>query len=805
MDQQRVADYTEAERGAEKASVAAARAAKTETRQLAGLGQPGLSEQASARRRAADATAASALARLLHHRDHAFMHTGSPLGLLDARCNLCLLTDAVHLDDVLCLALTCRALRDALWARFPPRPAAARPHPGKRLLTHIRAMLATPSRRSWGRDYLDRIHPNPLSLHEHTNEPTRTQWAEAAAQAVRCAGLQVAGFPVSWNWPNCAVRVLGAAGVYVVDEATPAANGFPHYSNRMGWHLYHAALDYCTTNPEAFVDENGAADEWHLRENFPGDDDSDDAWRNASPAAIIHGCGALHGGNRVWMSCEADASDMTLTVTELSTEEVAAAAAAGATRVAAERATARAQSTRCAGLRVTGLPVEDAVCGDGVYVVSATTPNYDGFPCYVNLQTRSPDAKGFCLVHSKRGLWHLVREEDAFVELRHSVTLADNDALDEDFIMCVAAAHTIAPRGEVPVGLHTWMRGDKDENLPGPSQRPLMVTELSAEEVTAAATAHAAVVAVRVAAERAVAAEQRTRCAGLRVVGLSAGEGAAADDDEVYVVDARTPEYAGFPLYVNSKSTSYLFHSDGEWLVMQHCTNNWKVRFGGGSRFGGTSVLAGWKVLKRLNYGSKYTFPDLVGESDPTDAATAAIAGHGEVPVGEHVWACWNAGMLECVNRPLTVSELTSEAEAAEAERAVAVAAELWRRWAVGLGPEASDAEIAAAGERRDGMVYELFERYDADKSGFLDSASYREYLVGIKFWGTGVCTDAKYEAEGWAEQCKGLDSDPAVGISLASFRALYANYRAAQLDEDYANARVDGDVDDAVGSDVDV
>ena len=74
---------------------------------------------------------------------------------------------------------------------------------------------------------------------------------------------------------------------------------------------------------------------------------------------------------------------------------------------------------------------------------------------------------------------------------------------------------------------------------------------------------------------------------------------------------------------------------------------------------------------------------------------------------------------------------------------------------------QVTDAEIAAAGDRRDGMVCKLFEKYEADKDGFLDSASFREYLVGIKFWGTGACTDAKYKAEGWAAQCKRIDSSP--------------------------------------------
>jgi hypothetical protein len=63
----------------------------------------------------------------------------SPLALLDARGSLRLVTDAVHEDDALCLALTCRALRDALWARFPARPAG-HAHAGKRLRTRDAAV-----------------------------------------------------------------------------------------------------------------------------------------------------------------------------------------------------------------------------------------------------------------------------------------------------------------------------------------------------------------------------------------------------------------------------------------------------------------------------------------------------------------------------------------------------------------------------------------------------------------------------------------------------------------------------------------
>jgi hypothetical protein len=43
--------------------------------------------------------------------------------LLDARGSLRLVTDLVHEDDALCLAPTCRALCDALWAHGG-RPAA---------------------------------------------------------------------------------------------------------------------------------------------------------------------------------------------------------------------------------------------------------------------------------------------------------------------------------------------------------------------------------------------------------------------------------------------------------------------------------------------------------------------------------------------------------------------------------------------------------------------------------------------------------------------------------------------------------
>ena len=46
--------------------------------------------------------------------------TAQALGVLDAHGSLHLVADAVEEDAALCLALTCRPLRDALFARFEP-------------------------------------------------------------------------------------------------------------------------------------------------------------------------------------------------------------------------------------------------------------------------------------------------------------------------------------------------------------------------------------------------------------------------------------------------------------------------------------------------------------------------------------------------------------------------------------------------------------------------------------------------------------------------------------------------------------
>jgi hypothetical protein len=97
--------------------------------------------------RAAESQAATAA--MCTHPCHAF--SGSPpFGLLDARGSLRLVTDVVHEDDALCLALTCRALRDALWARFPQRPVTDA-HVGTRVRTRDAAVVERVGRLAWAR------------------------------------------------------------------------------------------------------------------------------------------------------------------------------------------------------------------------------------------------------------------------------------------------------------------------------------------------------------------------------------------------------------------------------------------------------------------------------------------------------------------------------------------------------------------------------------------------------------------------------------------------------------------------------
>jgi len=158
--------------------------------------------------RVADVQAAAVAMR--SHPCHAF--SGSPhFSLLDARSSLRLVTDAVHEDDALCLALTCRALRDALWARFPARPAGDA-HAGARVRTRDAAVVRTVGRLAWARG-LGRLFGGPAEA-DMWPQP-REDWApwkicEAAARYGALASLQWArANRCEWTSTTCRAAARG--------------------------------------------------------------------------------------------------------------------------------------------------------------------------------------------------------------------------------------------------------------------------------------------------------------------------------------------------------------------------------------------------------------------------------------------------------------------------------------------------------------------------------------------------------------------------------------------------------------------
>jgi hypothetical protein len=158
----------------------------------------------------ADAQAAAATMR--RHPCHAF--SGSPpFSLLDVRGSLRLVTDAVHEDDALCLALACRALRDALWARFPRRPAD---DAGVRVRTRDAAVVGTARRLAWARG-LDRPWPEP-------RKHCQPRWICAtAARHGALASLQWArANGCDWNEYTCQ---LAAGGGHLAVLQWARANG----------------------------------------------------------------------------------------------------------------------------------------------------------------------------------------------------------------------------------------------------------------------------------------------------------------------------------------------------------------------------------------------------------------------------------------------------------------------------------------------------------------------------------------------------------------------------------------------------
>jgi hypothetical protein len=173
---------------AAEATLASARAAAVEAEAVAAAAR------ATVDARVVDAQAAAVA--MCTHSCHAF--SGSlHFSLLDKHSHgLRLVTDAVHEDDALYLALICRALRDALWERFPQRPAGDA-HAGARVRTRDAAVVATVGRLAWARG-LDRSWPG-----------TRTSWypasiCETAARHGALASLQWArANGCDWTMNTC--------------------------------------------------------------------------------------------------------------------------------------------------------------------------------------------------------------------------------------------------------------------------------------------------------------------------------------------------------------------------------------------------------------------------------------------------------------------------------------------------------------------------------------------------------------------------------------------------------------------------
>ena len=169
-------------------------------------------DEAAAAVAAAEFAEAAALAALKQLPEYAL--AASSFGLLDNRGSLRLVTDVVHEDDALCLALTCRALRDALWARFPRRPAgdAQVAHTGARVRTRDVAVVGTVGRLAWARG-LDRPWPGARDISADISaewQVTRDIICETAARHGALASLQWArANGCTWDADTCSGAAKG--------------------------------------------------------------------------------------------------------------------------------------------------------------------------------------------------------------------------------------------------------------------------------------------------------------------------------------------------------------------------------------------------------------------------------------------------------------------------------------------------------------------------------------------------------------------------------------------------------------------
>jgi hypothetical protein len=186
-----------------------------------------------------NAAVAAAAAAMRAHPSHAFRDSPG-LALLDAHGSLRLVTDLVHEDDALCLALACRALRDALWARFPQSkvfsemsedsqseaeseaefgsekspPAESPGHRLFRFCTRDAAVVATVPRLLWARGLRDRPPWLPGAEAWRTLVQINTHGGrkicETIARAGGLAALQwVRANGCNWDEDTCSAAARG--------------------------------------------------------------------------------------------------------------------------------------------------------------------------------------------------------------------------------------------------------------------------------------------------------------------------------------------------------------------------------------------------------------------------------------------------------------------------------------------------------------------------------------------------------------------------------------------------------------------
>ena len=86
-------------------------------------------------------------------------------------------------------------------------------------------------------------------------------------------------------------------------------------------------------------------------------------------------------------------------------------------------------------------------------------------------------------------------------------------------------------------------------------------------------------------------------------------------------------------------------------------------------------------------------------------------------------------------------------------------------------------------------LLTEMFNTYDTNKDGNLDSNEYREFLKGINVWGTGQYNDDEWEFK-WPDECGLLEADPKVGVSYDAFDVLYSKYRTSLVKPDHESVK---------------